>query len=271
MTGQASTHTVYVRGLKTISEQARDTADLVHHDPEKGRILEGIAENLLSRFLPKRYSVGTGIIITSDGRASRQIDIVIYDNQKNAPLMFENNVGLFPVECVYGTIEVKSRIDGTVLKECADAIATIRNFKGSKTYYEFVTVEEEDGTKYRVRRSYPDTLAPKSYVFAFNCKYQSAEGLRRGVQAAAKSCSTHIHGVVVLENDWFVRQVPFDPAFEAANKDGLQHFLLALLGELESMELGAADMSKYFSGIGKMKRYFETPKAVATKQSEAAT
>jgi hypothetical protein len=257
MTGTIGAHVAYVRGLKKISEQARESANLVAHPSEKGRILEGIAKALLEQFLPKRYSIGTGIVITSDGRTSKQTDLVIYDNQRNAPLMFQNEVGLFPIECVYGTIEIKSVINGTLLGECAQAISIIRNFKDSKSYYFYKQRLRANGQPSLVPVRFTHSLAPKSFILAFDTEYRSIDTLREAFQSAVSAHSTHIHGIVILKNGWFVRQAPFKSAFDAAERDGVDHFLAFLLAELESMgDLMAADLSKYFSGIEGMKRYF---------------
>jgi len=56
---------------------------LVQHKAEKGRIVEGVVKSALSTILPKRFSIGTGFAITSSGKTSSQLDIIIYDGLNN--------------------------------------------------------------------------------------------------------------------------------------------------------------------------------------------
>lgn len=97
-------------------------AQLMPHYGERGRIAEEIIKNVLTRILPKRFSIGTGVIFSADGQVSAQTDIVIYDNFHNSPLLSEFGTCLFPVEIVYATIEVKSVLNKKELRTSMDAI-----------------------------------------------------------------------------------------------------------------------------------------------------
>lgn len=57
----------------------------------------------------RRFSIGTGLIVCSEPTSppSRQTDVVIYDEIENAPLHQELVAAVYPVEMVYGAIEVK--------------------------------------------------------------------------------------------------------------------------------------------------------------------
>lgn len=80
------------------------------HQGEKGGIRERRVVDLLSKYLPKRYGIGTGHIIDSKGGMSNQTDIVIYDAFNGMALPIDNDYSLFPIECVYAAIEVKSKL-----------------------------------------------------------------------------------------------------------------------------------------------------------------
>jgi len=63
--------------------------------------------SLIRDFLPSRFGVETsGIVIDRHGNESKQCDIIIYDDQ-NFPKYFRK---VFPVELVYGVIEVKTNL-----------------------------------------------------------------------------------------------------------------------------------------------------------------
>lgn len=83
-----------------------------------------VAENAVRRFLqsnlPARYSVGVGEAIAPNGQSPRRVeqtqqkDVLIYDPYGCAILGWdESGVSLFPVESIYGVIEVKTSISST--------------------------------------------------------------------------------------------------------------------------------------------------------------
>ena len=79
------------------------------HAGTKGRLREHIlVEHLLEDYLPKRYGVGSGIIVDINGSQSLQQDLMIFDIY-HAPILVNTNSEkiLFP-ETVYSVIEVKS-------------------------------------------------------------------------------------------------------------------------------------------------------------------
>src|SRR5262245_56469033 len=89
-----STHLTYMAALQAIIDQYRPVLKLVPHHGGRGRIAEEVIKSVFSRTLPKRFSIGTGIIISAHGEVSRQTDIVIYDNFFNAPLLSEFSSGI---------------------------------------------------------------------------------------------------------------------------------------------------------------------------------
>src|SRR4051794_21442132 len=121
-------HLTYLRMLQLMADQSREElAALMPHMGERGRIAEEIIKSILTRTLPKRFSIGTGVIISADGDHSPQIDIVIYDNFHNAPLLSEFGVCLFPIEIVYATVEVKSVLNKGEFEKSLMAIRKIRS------------------------------------------------------------------------------------------------------------------------------------------------
>ena len=94
---QAPRHISYMAALQHLADQSqRELAQLMPHYGERGRIAEEIIKNVLTRTLPKRFSIGTGVIFSADGQVSSQTDIVIYDNFHNSPLLSEFGSCVFP-------------------------------------------------------------------------------------------------------------------------------------------------------------------------------
>jgi hypothetical protein len=83
---KASQHISYLDALQTLADQSkRELARLMPHHGERGRIAEEIIKSVLTRTLPKRFSIGTGVVFSAGGQISSQTDIVIYDNFYNSP------------------------------------------------------------------------------------------------------------------------------------------------------------------------------------------
>ena len=96
------------------------------HRLSGGENREGLVKTFLVGHLPKRFGVSTGLIISHDGMFSNQADLVVVDNQNNAPLYPEYRNKLWPVEAIYALIEVKTHLSVSDLK---DAISKGRRFK----------------------------------------------------------------------------------------------------------------------------------------------
>jgi len=79
---------------------------------ETGGYREAILKNMISKFLPKKYSLGTGFVINKNKEITKQIDIIIYDN--SSPVLFsEGDFVIVLASAVKAIIEVKSAIRST--------------------------------------------------------------------------------------------------------------------------------------------------------------
>jgi len=82
---------------------------------DTGNIAEHAVREFLVSLLPAKYSVGVGEVINAEVPdridQSQQKDVVIYDQYINTILGWgSSNTSLFPVESVYGVLEVKTSI-----------------------------------------------------------------------------------------------------------------------------------------------------------------
>ncbi len=80
---------------------------------EEGRYKEAILKNCIGRFLPNRYSLGTGFVLVKDiekVQVTSQIDIIVCDN--SYPVLFkEGDFVIVLPHSVRGIIEVKTNGD----------------------------------------------------------------------------------------------------------------------------------------------------------------
>ena len=95
---------------------AKAVANL-RHQGVKGQVLEILIGQLFVPLLPSDVGVGSGHILCSyTGRQSRQIDIILYNKAILPPLLLDGTLGVFPIESVLYTIEVKTKLTARELR-----------------------------------------------------------------------------------------------------------------------------------------------------------
>jgi hypothetical protein len=97
------------------------------HRLTKGELRELFVSNILNSFLTNQFNIGSGIIINQAGMQSNQTDIIIYDNRILPPFIKEQNIGVYPAECVIATVEVKSNLTFPELLKAEKAAQKLKN------------------------------------------------------------------------------------------------------------------------------------------------
>jgi hypothetical protein len=78
--------------------------------------------------LPSDVGIGTGNIATAAGELSHQQDVIIYNRRILPPVLFEETTGVFPVESVLATVEIKTTLTATELRSAYDAAKIIQHY-----------------------------------------------------------------------------------------------------------------------------------------------
>lgn len=125
------------------------------HEPSIGAYKESLLRGCLSRFLPQKYSVGTGFIIFSSAHplaaqhpenydlsqlkshmASHQLDIVVYDEMNYAPVFKDGDFVVLRPESVKAVVEVKGYLSNSDAASCIGKYASLaRLWKQYSTRY----------------------------------------------------------------------------------------------------------------------------------------
>jgi hypothetical protein len=106
--------------VRDLLEFYSNTARL-HHSGEKGLLRELVVRRLLVSLLPPHFGVGTGIIVDASDRQSRQTDLIIFDRRLLPSILVEESRGIFPMDSVLRTVEVKSRLRKSDIEEAIQA------------------------------------------------------------------------------------------------------------------------------------------------------
>lgn len=101
------------------------------HYAERGAETEIILRDFLNTHLPKRYLAEMGIVIDSEDKISKQMDIIIYD-ALNSPVYRKGpRVSIIQSDNVASIIEVKSKLNKDELVDAAEKIASVKSLKKS--------------------------------------------------------------------------------------------------------------------------------------------
>lgn len=243
---------------KTFDLQAEVLSRTISHSGEKGRNNEEFLKEFLRQALPKKFEIGTGFILSSDMHKSlsRQVDIVIYDNTTNSPLFNQLAFGVFPIESVYGTIEVKTRASAADLRKSWESIAFVRGLAQTKRYIEYGTHFLDGDPKKPVTGIHVlrNGLPPRSYVFAYDVAgWTSLAKFSVFVRDTLKrKGSAHLHGLCVIKKDWFLWQRPFTPGkvvIEARKGDALLRFYREIFHGVSSFPMKPGLLDDYLPGL----------------------
>ncbi|HRK70011.1 MAG TPA: hypothetical protein PLA85_00370 [Micropepsaceae bacterium] len=240
----------YLDALQLIAAQANcGLAKLMPHMGERGRIAEGIIRGVLTRILPKRFAIGTGVVVSASGEMSRQTDIVIFDNFYNAPLLLDSGVGIFPIETVFATMEVKSRLNKRTLENSLRAIKVIRKLSRQKLYVDKDYKQGAGGEIATQVHKRASSLAPRSYIVSFDQRGlgRSYEDFSEALKTCFKEPDDHVHGVAVLSKGWFAgRKAGKDPAEMFGSKtNALLHLFSAILKGQQTFPMFPFDHNRY--------------------------
>lgn len=95
---------------------------------DRGAPRENALKEKLRSFLPHKYGITSGHVVSSKPAWSKQSDLIIYNALESPVFITDNGFqgSVLPAESVYGIIEVKSSLDSTTAR---DAINKTAEFK----------------------------------------------------------------------------------------------------------------------------------------------
>lgn len=240
----------YYEALSSVFDlEARVLTAVLPHMGERGANDEERCREFLKRVLPQKYSIGTGFVVsaTVGSQPSRQQDVVVYDGFLNSPLHAELSASVFPVEMVYATLEVKGRLDREELRKALESVGRTRSLSHQSRYEELLPYETAPG-RYKLREFTPIKRPPAGFIFAYDTTYETLDGFKNAVQEVIDEVKTaHLHGIVVLSQNWFAFQKPFTTPTEVVpfGDNALMRFVTNLLAILRATHITPAAVHHY--------------------------
>lgn len=118
--------------LRRLQAEVDLLAGVVNHHGERGRENELALMRVLENLVPRRYGLGSGILIDSEDGYGSQTDIVIFD-QGNEPSVFAQTTQLlFPVENVRACVEVKSMLTKDEIRDVGKKKRALSGLRGTE-------------------------------------------------------------------------------------------------------------------------------------------
>jgi hypothetical protein len=179
----------------------------ITHAAEKGRALERAVCGLLRDLLPAEYGLSTGFVVwlsPSGPQLSRQLDIIIYDAIRSGPLIRLDTCDVFPLEAVYGYVEVKATLRSSdALEPPHDSIeaCVARNLELRQMNVRSFYIPE-GGSPSSLQLTRVGWLSLRSFIVAFEADGTSANSLstlskRMGAALKKAGVPAHLHGVLI--------------------------------------------------------------------------
>lgn len=106
-------------------------SSLIKHRGNKGADRESAFRNWLKDQLPTRYGVTQGEVVDSFEKTSPQMDVLIFDQSRNVPIL-RGPTHVLPAEALLVSIEVKSTLTKAELRKSLDAAHQLKSLRPFK-------------------------------------------------------------------------------------------------------------------------------------------
>lgn len=242
--------------FQKISQKMRadfEASAQVTHAGSKGTVRENTVRRFLSERLPARYGLGVGEIVGRIRETSRQSDVIVFDKLNGVTLLFDESVQIFPVDCIYGIIEIKSSLSK------AEFLDALEKIKALKSLAPGGNVAHPMGGGMTMFHARP---RPFGMVFAYGLAGNSLDSLVENLREWEKNASPTLwpNYVCVLETGVILHHgQPFETCLDSDQltaqswplslhygQDSLFQFFCSLHDICARMSLGPVELRHYY-------------------------
>lgn len=119
---------------KEMQSKFEQVREAIKHSGLKGGSIEEIVRQFFRERIPQSLSIAKGQVVDSNGKYSRELDLIIYDALKTPIFFKDEHVQVIPIECVYAIVEIKTKLDSTELTKIYDNMDSVRSLE-KKAYF----------------------------------------------------------------------------------------------------------------------------------------
>jgi len=169
----------------TLTAEA-ERAGLLEHGASVGAVREFLIHRVLRTLLPSAVDVCSGRAVSASGDMSRQLDVIVYDS-RFPRFEAQRGLGLYPLEGIIATIEIKSTLTKPKLSEalenCRSVLALNPWLQDAEPWRARARALAERGFSLpEGRRRAGYEFIPSTYIFSFQSRLKRL-ALSRGVNA----------------------------------------------------------------------------------------
>ena len=242
-----------------------DISAEINHEGSKGTYRESALKKFLSEGrLPLRYKIGSGEIVGPAQNVSRQSDHIIYDQLNGYSLIYDESTQVYPIECVAGTVEVKSTLTKTKLIESLENIKSVKMLAPQE-----IVSKSLHGFLMPYQRPLPFG-AIFGYKLGDNSLASLVENLKEWEKENPKEYWPNVitvlgegiirhykNGLKVAYTNHDLREAKF-PSWVGYKKDTLFNFYSILMDLCASTHLGPIQLDRYFDQAEQIGGYLVT-------------
>jgi Domain of unknown function (DUF6602) len=245
--------------FRKLSEKLKidfEASALIYHQGSKGTYRENALKDFLREGkLPKRYGIGSGEIVGPFKETSKQSDLIIFDQMDGFSFIWDKDTQIYPIESVFGVIEVKSTLNKT------EFLKALKNIKSTKELCPEESFTQRQNPFMRVSFQRPK---PFGIVFGYSLGSNSLESLVKNLEEwEAENPKTYWpdlvvvlgeglimhHGSNISNWDLSTNEELIDaakPYYIAYRDDSLFRFLSSVLKLCTQTHLGPVEFDRYF-------------------------
>lgn len=108
----------------------------VFHNSTDGSNREGIYANVIRHFISDKYEIAQNVfIIDSEGKISKEVDIVIYEKTYIPYIFKKENIKILPIEGVFAAIQSKSDIKNVKEEDLKNWVESVESLTSKSGVY----------------------------------------------------------------------------------------------------------------------------------------
>jgi hypothetical protein len=243
----------------TFRSKVKGIRELLRHQASGGAI-EAYFRDLLCSYLPRRYIIEPGFVVTETGQMSDYIDLLIVDALHIPPLCNDPPVRIFAAESVVGAIEITAAPLATVkrsglgsipkLQDDSLKLAGVRTMTRVRKYSDIFAVGDEAASDIKLKRfCFERKLSPRTVLITCG-----SEGLRRTYEnrllnslKAARQVNenTWVHLVYSLTHGLYRFKTSTEFEYRRLKDNALLEFLLRLNHIVSTYHTYRTDITRY--------------------------
>ena len=118
-----------------MSAAIAQSRDSIPHSGEIGDLVERVFRDQLLEVLPEKVGISNGFVVDSEGKVSRQMDIILFDRQNTPRIFTSSGAQMFPVESTYACGEIKTEMNKKQLNDSFEKCLSYKRLH-RKAYFE---------------------------------------------------------------------------------------------------------------------------------------